>query len=360
MDAVKTKTMKAVVKSEPGYDHMSLKNVPIPEVTGNHVLMKVAYTGICGTDVHTFKGEYANAVTPLTLGHEFSGKVVAVGDQVTKVRPGDRVTSETTFSTCGHCVYCKAGEYNLCEERVGIGTKANGSMANYVLTREESVHILPDNVSYKMAALSEPLACCVHAMYQKTPFTLHDKLLIMGPGPMGLLSLQIAKEIGAFTIVSGITKDTERLQIAKELGADIVVDTQKEDLAKVIMDATDGVGVTKVYDCSGAISAVNSALPLIRKGGTFQQVGLFAKPLNALDERTIIQHEINYIGSRSQNPYDWPIALHLESKGAIDQDKMITKVFDLDHWRDALEAMMAGQELKVMIASNPDDPDFQN
>jgi L-iditol 2-dehydrogenase len=354
------KTMQAVVKTDAGYDNMVLKEVPIPEVTGNHVLMKVAYTGICGTDIHTFKGQYANAVTPLVLGHEFSGKVVAVGDDVTKVKPGDRVTSETTFATCGHCVYCKAGEYNLCENREGIGTKANGSMANYVLTREESVHILPDNVSYKLAAMSEPLASCVHAMYQKTPFTLHDTLLIMGPGPMGLLSLQIAKEIGAFTIVSGITKDAERLQIAKELGADIIVDTQKEDLAKIVMDATDGVGVTKVYDCSGATPAVNAALPLVRKGGTFQQVGLFAKPMNELDERSIIQHEITYRGSRSQNPYDWPIALHLESKGAIDEEKMITASFDLEHWRDAFEAMMAGQELKVVIASNPDDPDLKD
>lgn len=347
--------MKAVVKSEAGYDNMSLQEIPVPEVKGKQVLMKVAYTGICGTDIHTFKGEYANAVTPLVLGHEFSGKVVAVGDEVTKVKPGDRVTSETTFDTCGECVYCKNKEYNLCENRSGIGTKANGSMANYVLTREESVHVLPDNVSYKLAAMSEPLASCVHAMYQKTPFTLHDTVLIIGPGPMGLLSLQIAKEIGAFTIVSGITKDSDRLEIAKELGADIVVDTQKEDLAKIVMEATNGVGVTKVYDCSGATPAINAALPLLKKGGTFQQVGLFAKPLNELDERTIIQHEITYVGSRSQNPYDWPIAIHLEAKGAINEDKMVTKVFDLDHWREAFEAMMAGKELKVLIASNPDD-----
>lgn len=353
------KTMKAVVKSENGYDNMSLKDIPVPEVTGNHVLMKVAYTGICGTDIHTFKGQYANTRTPIVLGHEFSGKVVAVGDDVTKVKPGDRVTSETTFETCGKCVYCKAKQYNLCENRRGIGTVQNGSMANYVLTREESVHLLPDNVSYKLAAMSEPLSCCVHAMYQRTPLNFYDKILIIGPGPMGLLSLQIAKNIGAFVIVSGVTQDEERLQIAKELGADIVVNSQKQDLNKIVMDATDGVGLTKVYDCSGATPAVNQALKLLRKQGEFQQVGLFAKPMNEIDERTIIQHEITYRGSRSQNPYDWPIAVHLESQGVVNTDKMVTKTFDLDHWRDAFEAMMAGQELKVMIASNPDDPDLK-
>lgn len=351
------KKMKAVLKSAPGFDHMSLEEIDVPEVKGDRVLMKVAYTGICGTDIHTYKGEYKNAVTPLVLGHEFSGQVVAVGEDVTKVKVGDRVTSETTFDTCGECVYCKEKQYNLCEKRSGIGTKAFGSMANYVLTREESVHILPDNVSYKLAAMSEPLASCVHAMYQLTPLDFHDTILIIGPGPMGLLSLQIAKEIGAFTIVSGVTKDADRLKIAKELGADIVVNTQEEDLAQIIADVTNGVGVDKVYDCSGAIPAVNAALPLIRKGGVLQQVGLFAKDLNELDERTIIQHEITYQGSRSQNPYDWPIAIHLESKGAINEEKMVTAVFDLEHWRDAFEAMMAGKELKVLIASNPGELD---
>lgn len=347
------KKMKAVLKSAPGFDNMSLEEIDVPEVTGHQVLMKVAYTGICGTDIHTYRGEYKNAVTPLVLGHEFSGQVVAVGEDVTKVKVGDRVTSETTFDTCGQCRYCQEKKYNLCDNRSGIGTKAFGSMANYVLTREESVHILPDNVSYKLGAMSEPLASCVHAMYQLTPLEFHDTVLIIGPGPMGLLSLQIAKEIGAFTIVSGVSKDAERLEIAKELGADIVVNTQEEDLAEIIMGATGGIGVDKVYDCSGAIPAVNAALPLIRKGGVLQQVGIFAKDLNELDERTIIQHEIIYQGSRSQNPYDWPIAIHLEGKGAINEEKMVTAVYDLKDWRKAFEAMIAGQELKVLIASNP-------
>lgn len=347
------KKMQAVLKSEPGHDHMSLQEIDVPEVTGDKVLMKVAYTGICGTDIHTFRGLYKNAVTPLVLGHEFSGQVVAVGEAVTKVKVGDRVTSETTFETCGDCIYCRDKKYNLCDKRSGIGTKAFGSMANYVLTREESVHIIPDNVSYKLAAMSEPLASCVHAMYQLTPFDFHDKVLIIGPGPMGLLSLQIAKEIGAFTIVTGVTKDSDRLQIAKELGADIVVNTQEEDLRQIVMEATDGLGVDKVYDCSGIIQAVNQALPLVRKGGVFQQVGIFADDKNELDERTIIQHEITYQGSRSQNPYDWDIAIHLEAKGAIDEDRMVTAVFDLEHWREAFDAMVAGKELKVLIASNP-------
>ena len=133
----------------------------------------------------------------------------------------------------------------------------------------------------------------------------------------------------------------------------------KQDLKEVVDKLTDGVGLDKVYDCSGAVPAVNQGINLLKKTGHFQQIGLFAKPKNELDLSTIIQHEITYRGSRSQNPHDWPLTVFLESKGIVNTDKMVTKVFDLDHWRDAFEAMMAGQELKVMIASNPDDPDLK-
>lgn len=348
-----SKMMKGVSKQAPGYDQMEFIDLAVPEATSDKVLIKVAYTGICGSDIHTFKGEYKNPTTPVVLGHEFSGQVVAVGDQVKKVKLGDRVTSETTFTVCNECDYCKEKQYNLCPHRKGIGTQQNGSMANYVLAREESIHLLPDGLSYEGAAMSEPLACCVHAMYQKSRLELQDKIIIMGPGPIGLFLLQIAKDIGAFVIMTGITKDAHRLELAKKMGADVVVDTMKEDLAKVVEEVTDGYGVDKVYDASGALPAVNASLPLMRKQGIFVQVGLFRDKMNELDLETIIQREIAYVGSRSQNPYDWPIAIHLLAKGAINIDEMITKKYPLEEWRTAFDKVMEGNEIKVMIESNP-------
>lgn len=345
--------MKGVSKQAPGYDQMEFIDLPVPEASGDKVLIKVAYTGICGSDIHTFKGEYKNPTTPVVLGHEFSGQVVAVGDKVSKVKVGDRVTSETTFTVCNECDYCKEKQYNLCPHRKGIGTQQNGSMANYVLAREESIHLLPDGLSYEGAAMSEPLACCVHAMYQKSRLELQDKIIIMGPGPIGLFLLQIAKDIGAFVIMTGITKDAHRLELAKKMGADVIVDTMKEDLAKVVEEVTDGYGVDKVYDASGALPAVNASLPLMRKQGIFVQVGLFRDKMNELDLETIIQREIEYVGSRSQNPYDWPIAIHLLAKGAIHIDEMITKKYPLEEWRTAFDKVMEGNEIKVMIESNP-------
>ncbi|MBO1306406.1 zinc-binding dehydrogenase [Enterococcus sp. 669A] len=345
--------MKGVSKQAPGYDQMEFIDLPVPEASGDKVLIKVAYTGICGSDIHTFKGEYKNPTTPVVLGHEFSGQVVAAGDQVSKVKVGDRVTSETTFAVCNECDYCKEKQYNLCPNRKGIGTQQNGSMANYVLAREESIHLLPDGLSYEGAAMSEPLACCIHAMYQKSRLELQDKIIIMGPGPIGLFLLQIAKDIGAFVIMTGITKDAHRLELAKKMGADVIVDTMKEDLAKVVEEVTDGYGVDKVYDASGALPAVNASLPLMRKQGIFVQVGLFRDKMNELDLETIIQREIEYVGSRSQNPYDWPIAIHLLAKGAIHIDEMITKKYPLEEWRTAFDKVMEGNEIKVMIESNP-------
>lgn len=343
--------MLAVVKTKAGYDNLEVLEVEEPTVYGDRVKIEVAFTGICGSDIHTFKGEYNSKNLPVTLGHEFSGVVVEVGPDVKNIKVGDRVTSETTFETCGECIYCESKDYNLCGNRKGIGTQINGSMAKYVLTREESCHVLPDNVTLEAASLTEPLACCTHAVMEKTTVEEGDVVLVIGPGPIGLLLAQVAKANGAKVIMSGVTRDTPRLDLAKELGIDITVDILKEDLTEVVMKETNGYGVDKAFDCSGAVVAVNSALPLVKKKGDFVQVGLFAEKSNPLDQESIIQRELRYIGSRSQKPSSWKLALDLLSKGKIDADKMITKVFSIEEAREAFDTVMAGNEIKVLIKS---------
>lgn len=343
--------MKAVMKQEVGYDNMSLVNIEEPSVYDDKVKIKVAYTGICGSDIHTFKGDYSNPTLPVVLGHEFSGVVVEVGPNVKNVKVGDRVTSQTTFTTCGTCEYCQEGDYNLCPNRKGLGTQVNGSFAEFVISREESVHVLPEEVSLKAAAFTEPLACCAHAALEKTTVSAKDKVLIFGPGPIGLLQLQVVKAQGAFVIMAGITKDQKRLELAKELGADVIVDTLQEDLKEIVLAHTDGYGVDKIFECSGAVPAVNSGLPLMKKKGTFVQVGLFGNKCNAIDQESIIQREITYVGSRSQKPSSWLIALELLKNNKIDTEKMITKTVPLDEWRQGFEAVMTGNEIKVIVES---------
>ena len=343
--------MKALTKTNPGYDQMELLDMQEPKATKNFVKIKVEYSGICGSDLHSFKGEYGNIKTPVVLGHEFSGTVVEVGEEVKEIKIGDRVTSETTFETCGTCDYCKSKDYNLCPSRKGIGTQVNGSFAEYVLSREESVHVLPDNVSFLAASLTEPLACCVHAALEKTTIDKDDVVLILGPGPIGLLLAQVVKSQGAKVILSGVTKDKERLEFGKKLGVDVIVDSLQEDLEKIVMKKTNGYGVNRAFDCSGAVPAVNQGLRLIKKKGEFVQVGLFANIKNPLDQEAIIQREIKYVGSRSQKPSSWITSLELMEAKKVDPEALITKIVDLKDWRSGIEAAMEGTELKVVIRS---------
>ncbi|TQQ85802.1 sorbitol dehydrogenase [Peptacetobacter hominis] len=343
--------MKAVVKTKPGYDNVEVLDVEEPKATGDKVKIKVEYSGICGSDIHSFKGEYANIKAPVTLGHEFAGIVVEVGEDVKNIKVGDRVTSETTFATCEKCIYCATRDYNLCPTRKGIGTQVDGSFAEYVLSREESIHILPDNVSTLAASLTEPLACCCHAALEKTNVTNDDTVLIIGPGPIGLLLAQVIKAQGAKVIMTGISKDMPRLEIAKELGVDRVVNVAEESLEEIIMEMTDGNGVTKGFDCSGFMPAVNQALPLMQKKGTFVQVGIFANKFNEMDQESIIQREITYVGSRSQKPSSWDLALDLLEKEKVDTERLVTRIVSLDEFKDGITSLMNGEEIKVVVKS---------
>jgi L-iditol 2-dehydrogenase len=343
--------VKALTKTEKGYDKMALLDIEEPKAEKNLVKIKVEYSGICGSDLHSFKGEYGNIKTPVVLGHEFSGIVVEVGESVTKVKVGDRVTSETTFETCGECDFCKSKDYNLCSTRKGIGTQANGSFAEYVLSREESVHVLPENVSLLAASLTEPLACCVHAALEKTTINAGEVALVFGPGPIGLLLSQVVKSQGAYVILAGVTKDKERMELAKKLGIDLVVDLLQEDLDAIVMEKTNGYGANKVFDCSGVIHAVNQGLRLTKKKGDFVQVGLFAKVKNELDQEAIIQRELRYIGSRSQKPSSWITSLELLRDKKVDTETLVTKMVDLENWREGIDAAMQGSEIKVVIKS---------
>jgi L-iditol 2-dehydrogenase len=187
--------LKALVKTAPGFGHVELQNKPEPAPGEKQVKIKVKYAGICGSDIHTYEGHYKVAF-PVTLGHEFAGEIVEVGPGVQSFKVGDRVTSETTFSICGQCPYCQTKDYNLCSERKGLGTQQDGGFAEYVLAREESLHLLPDNVDFRSAAMTEPLACTHHAL-AKTTINAGDLCVVIGPGPIGLLAAQAAKSKGA-------------------------------------------------------------------------------------------------------------------------------------------------------------------
>ena len=346
--------MKAVVKMDVGYDQMVYQDIPEPEATGDLVKIKIAYSGICGTDLHAFKGTYASTKPPVVLGHEFSGIVTAVGPDVKNIKVGDRVTSETTFKTCGVCPSCLEKDYNLCGNRQGLGTQINGSMAQYVVSREESVHVLPDNVSLLSASLTEPLACGVHAGIEKGEVKEGDIVCVFGVGAIGQMVAQVCKGMGATVVVAGMNTDGERFEIALKNGADRAVDQTKEDLKEIIMEMTDGNGVDIAFECSGAVPAANKALEITRRKGKVVQMGVFSESKVPIWTDLILHHEVNYVGSRSQKPSSWRKSLELLAAGKVVPEKIVTSIVPLEDWRQGFEDSIAGKGVKAVICCNDD------
>ena len=296
--------MKALTKMSKTPKDWRVIDKPIPAYDDDQVLIRVEYIGICGSDVHTFEGHYNVNAENLTIGHEFAGVVAQVGKNVTNVKVGDRVTSETTFKICGECRYCKEGQYNLCSTRKGLGTQQDGAMAEYIVARAASCHILPENVSTRDASITEAAACAYHGVY-RADIKQGDIVLVLGPGPIGLLVAQVVMSRGGRVVMTGLTQDAGRLKIAKErFGVEFTVDVQKDDLDALIKDLTDGYGADVCYDCSGAVPSMQTGMKLLRKQGQYVQVGLFAREVIEVNFSHIIQKELRVTGSRSQNTHD--------------------------------------------------------
>lgn len=339
--------MKSLVKKELGFGNLEIVDVEEPICGDDQVKILVKYAGVCGSDLHTYEGHY-KVKAPVTLGHEFSGEVVEIGKNVSGITVGDRVTTETTFYICGDCIYCQSKNYNLCSHRKGLGTQQDGGFAKYVIARKESVHILPENVSYISAALSEPLACSHHAV-AKARINKDDVVVILGPGPIGLLTAQVAKTYGAKVVMTGLEKDKNRLYKAKELGIDHIVNIQNEDVKKLVNDLTNGYGAVAVFECTGAVPALSMGLELLKKKGQYIQVGIFANAEIPVDFEKIIQKEIEVIGCRSQNPYDWEPSLQLMNDGRVNAEALVTHKFNITQWDKAYESIKSGEAIKVVL-----------
>ena len=331
---------------------MVYTEIPEPSVSGDRVKIKVAYSGICGTDIHAMQGTYPSTRPPVVLGHEFSGIVTEVGPEVRSIRVGDRVTSETTYKTCGTCSYCKSGDLNLCGSRQGLGTNVNGSMAQYVVNHESRLHVLPSNVDLLSAALTEPLACAVHAVIERGQVRPGDIICVFGAGAIGQMVSQVAAAQGAVVIMAGLSCDRERLQIARSCGIHRVVDQQEENLSEIVAAMTEGRGVDMVFECSGAVPALNTGLEQVRKKGTVVQMGVFSNSRETIATDLILHHEIQYMGSRSQKPSSWRLALELMASQKIRPEKIVTNISPLEQWRTAFSLIAGGGGCKGVLQCN--------
>ncbi|MBP3737073.1 MAG: zinc-binding dehydrogenase [Lachnospiraceae bacterium] len=338
--------MKALMKTAPGVGNMELRDMPEPFPGPGRVKIAVEYTGICGSDLKIVKDLMATD-PPVITGHEFAGVIAEVGEGVTSYKVGDRVVSETAAEFCGVCEYCMSGNYLMCPSRRSLGYKENGAFAKYAIARQDMLHIIPDEVSFEEAAMTEPSAVAFHAVYDYARLLPTSRVLVIGPGTIGLLVTQMVLNAVPRVAVCGLTADAPRLELAKKFGADTAF-MDKDDIDTFAKKFTEGRKFDFVFDCTGAPPAISSALKLLRNSGTLVQVGL-THGKSEVDYGRIAMSELTVRGVYGSKYPNWVSVLQLMRDKKIDLKSMISGVYDLDHWEEAFGAAAEPQNVKVLI-----------
>ena len=343
-------TMRALVQYalEPGA--VELRELPVPEPGEGEVLLRVGAASVCGSDVHQLHNTHSWPVrVPVVLGHEFCGQVARVGPGVRGFAEGDRIVSETAASICGACLYCRTGAYNLCPERAGFGYGTDGAMAEFVRVPARCLHHIPDALPFERAALTEPCCVAYNAVAVKSRVRPGDTVVVLGPGPIGLLCAEIARLGGAGAlVVAGTTRDAGRLEAARALGATHAIDLDRTDLAAAVRAIGDGLGADLVVDASGTSAALETALEIARPGGQVTKVGWGPQPLGfSLDP--LVRKALTLQGSFSHTFENWEQVVRLLAAGQINLGPVISRVSPLSDWRDGFEGMHSGRYVKAVL-----------
>lgn len=333
-----------------------VEEIAIPTPDENQVRIAVKFTGICGSDLH----EYTNGPQlipvdkpyPLnghqgttTLGHEFSGVVEEVGKNVKNIKIGDRVTVEPIFKN-PESPFIATGEYNLSEPLGFVGLTSNGGFAKYVVVEDYMVHKIPDTMTFEQAAIVEPAAVAAYAI-QRSGIKMGDTVLIVGAGPIGLLTVQVAVAMGASKIfVSDLSEN--RLKKAKEVGATHTFDARDKDIAEKIKELT-GNGVDVFIDAAGVQASFDTGINSLRNGGTAILVALFGKPVTH-DALNHTLRELTIIGTAAYRN-NFPQVIALISSGRLPVEKLITSVISLDEIVDkGFETLTKDpSEVKILV-----------
>ena len=342
--------MKALVKFGSNDGDVEIQDIPQPTITANQVLLEVKAVGVCGSDLHMWREHHSWSIKlPLVLGHEFSGVVVQVGPEVSGFQPGDRVACETAAQVCERCVFCLSGQYNMCPDRQGYGALADGAFTRYVVARPQILHNIPSNVSFEQAALTEPICVAYNALVQKTSIKAGDTVVIQGPGPIGIMALQIARLQGAGTlIILGTDADRERLAVAAELGAHHTLNIQTDDPLALIKSVDDGFGADVVVDCTGVSQALAQAMSFVRPNGHITKIGWGPQPLD-FNLDPLVAKAVTLQGSFSHTYPTWERVLRLLSTGQINLAPVMGGVYPLEKWETAFRDMEQGKQVKSII-----------
>ena len=332
--------MKAAVWH--GYKDVRIEDRPIPEPKPGQVRIKVDYAGICGTDRHEYVGPNFIPVTkphrltgrtaPLIIGHEFSGRIDAVGEGVEGWEPGQRVTANGSL-TCGECELCRSGRYNICKRLGFVGVGDDGCFAEYLIVGADKLFSIPDEVTQKEAAVAEPLACGIHATNLIGNLGgVKDKLaVVVGPGIIGIGAFYAAKLAGAHKVLV-IGRGEEKRAVIEKHGGEFLntalLANGAADVPAYVDKWSDGALADVVYECAGTQQTLDLCVPIVKPGGILMVMGVFGqKPV--IDMNTVQEAERIILTSQA-HVNEIAEALEYIRQGAIDADELVTRVVTLD------------------------------
>lgn len=337
-------TQAAVVNYGPQKHNVELREIERPTIGAEDVLLEVAAVGVCGSDLHQWTAEHSWPVNyPVVLGHEFAGVVAELGANVRGWREGDRGVSETAAVIDLDSPLTKQGLYNLDPTRKGFGYGVNGAMTRYVRVPARCLHHLPDNLPFEKAGLTEPCCVAYNAVAVNANVKPGDRVVVLGPGPIGLLCAAIARLQGAEVAVVGLERDRTRLQVGEQFGCVSIVDGLDEWARQ-----GDGLGVDGVVDAAGISATLKTAIDIVRPNGWVTKVGWGKAPYGySLDP--LVQKNITLKGSYSHNWPIWERVIRLLSTGTLDVQKIIGGIWPLGEWHEAFEKMHSGQIVKAVL-----------
>lgn len=326
-----------------GKHNVHVGQFPEPPLDANAVKISVAYCGLCGTDLHKYEGKSGSRPLqlPVPLGHEISGVVEEIGENVTCFRPGDRVTVDPNWS-CGRCHFCQCGLVHMCENSRGVVK----GMADYICPPQENVYKIPDNLSLRDAALAEPLSCCLHGM-DLLDVQLGENVVIIGMGAIGAIMVQLCKKAAAADIIVIETAEEKR-EKAFQLGATRFINPLKTDPVAALAEM--GVGnIRKVMECVGVPDTISTALNVAGKCARVVLFGLGdpEKPV-AFDQYAAVLKELD-IQCSFLNPHTISRAIHLLACGAIDVDVVISKEMSAEDLVQELKDRTYSRRGKVLV-----------
>jgi L-iditol 2-dehydrogenase len=334
----------AVVNYAPEKGSVEIREIEKPNIGEEDVLLEVANVGVCGSDLHQWTADHSWPVNyPVVLGHEFAGIIVETGHKVSNWKKGDRVVSETAAIIDLNNPMSKAGFYNLDPARKGFGYGVNGAMTRFVRVPARCLHQLPAHIPFEHACLTEPCCVAFNAVVENTGIKPGDRVIVLGPGTIGILCAAVAKICGAEVAVVGLEADKKRMDIAKLYGCETITG-DATDWAQT----RDGLGADVIIDAAGVSITLKLAMQLVRPKGKITKVGWGPQPLGfSLDP--LVQKNITLQGSFSHNWPVWERVIALMASGQLNVKPIIGGVWPITEWHTAFEKMHKGEIVKSIL-----------